>query len=593
MSTVDLVKQPLETKGEPKSSKWLDAYHDPVASLYTFTQCITLSDIQADGDWKLIIADLGTGSFNMKLKVYKGTDLLSENTIIDLPTGVVTFYMDTHEPRTPAIAVASGPFIYIYKNLKPYFKFTLPPLEVNSVEQDLWNQVIEGRMNVFVLREMLEGMRSDGSTLTVRSLRYLQLTDPGDMSQFFEVYKNTPLKRQTVITCLNTLKKSMADEDAISCLVLGTEDKSIYVLDPEAFTVLATMSLPSVPVFLSVTGMFDVEYRIVVACRNGTIYTLRRGQEDVTKNAVELSSQIVGMERLNKTIYVACMDQTLKCFSSKGKKMWTVKLPKAITTIEVVDYKPKGFKAVLVALASGEVHVFKEKYLVDIIKVDDVVTAMRFGRFGREDGALIMVTQSGGLMIKILKRTAVFEEKDLSGGPPAAQNIKLNVPKKTKLFVDQTLRERENAVTMHRTFQRDLYLLRLNTARAYAKALNQSMNPISTNPNEPLKLSAQVQGIGPTFKLSVNLQNTSLNQASTNLHITFDFDEKLYNFRKTYISVPMLVPGLNYAFETYIECLNDKGISDTVKVYVLKDNTSVPIITGVISMPVSETLVVV
>ena len=61
------------------------------------------------------------------------------------------------------------------------------------------------------------------------------------MTTFCEVYKNTPLKRQTVITCLGTLKKSMADEDAISCLVLGTEDKSIYVLDPEAFTVLATV----------------------------------------------------------------------------------------------------------------------------------------------------------------------------------------------------------------------------------------------------------------------------------------------------------------------------------------------------------------
>ena len=53
----------------------------------------------------------------------------------------------------------------------------------------------------------------------------------------------------------------------------------------------------------------------------------------------------------------------------------------------------------------------------------------------------------GGLIIKILKRNAQFEEKDLSGGPPVAQNIKLNVPKKTKLFVDQTLRERENAVS--------------------------------------------------------------------------------------------------------------------------------------------------
>jgi Bardet-Biedl syndrome 1 protein len=53
----------------------------------------------------------------------------------------------------------------------------------------------------------------------------------------------------------------------------------------------------------------------------------------------------------------------------------------------------------------------------------------------------------GGLLIKILKYTATFEERDLSVGPPAAQNIKLNVPKKTKLFVDQTLRERENAVS--------------------------------------------------------------------------------------------------------------------------------------------------
>ena len=53
------------------NDKWLDAYHDPVASLYTFTQCLTLSDIQADGDWKLIVADLGTGSYDMKLKVYK------------------------------------------------------------------------------------------------------------------------------------------------------------------------------------------------------------------------------------------------------------------------------------------------------------------------------------------------------------------------------------------------------------------------------------------------------------------------------------------------------------------------------------------
>lgn len=30
--------------------------------------------------------------------------------------------------------------------------------------------------------------------------------------------------------------------------------------------------------------------------------------------------------------------------------------------------------------------------------------------------------------------------------------------------------------------------------------------------------------------------------------------------------VPMLVPGLNYAFETFLECLSDKGVSDNIKV---------------------------
>lgn len=581
---------PDEQRSET-SDKWLDAYNDRVASLYTFTQCMTLSDIQADGDYKLIIADLGTGSYDMKLKVYKNTNLMSEHTIIDLPTGVVTFYMDTLEPRTPAIAVASGPYIYVYKNLRPYFKFTLPPLDVHPVEQDLWDQAREEHISPVVMRETLESLRLEGAVLTVKSLRMLQL-EASDLDAFVQIHKTSPLKRQTVITCLATLKKSLADDDAISCLVLGTENKAIYILDPEAFTVLATMELPSVPVFLSVNGLYDVEYRIVTSCRNGCVYTLKRGtSEAVVKHCIELKSQPVGMERINKNIYVGTMDQMLHCFTAKGKKLWTVRMPATIMTIEAIDFKPKGFKAVAVALNNRQVQLYKEKYLVDIIHTEDVVTGLRFGRFAREDGTLVMTTISGSLFVKILKRSAKFAERDLSAGPPAAQNVKLNVPKKTKLFVDQTLRERENAVAMHRTFQRDLYLLRLNVAREYAKALDNSMNPISSDPMEPLKLAAQIQGIGPTFKLTVNLQNTSLTKASSELIIAFEFDDRLYSFRKKMIQVPMLVPGLNYIFETFIDCLNDKGVSDNVKVFVLRQGKSVPLITGVISMPVAEMIV--
>ena len=42
-----------------------------------------------------------------------------------------------------AVAVASGSYVYVYKNLRPYFKFTIPSLDVNSSELDLWTQVKE------------------------------------------------------------------------------------------------------------------------------------------------------------------------------------------------------------------------------------------------------------------------------------------------------------------------------------------------------------------------------------------------------------------------------------------------------------------
>ena len=49
----------------------------------------------------------------------------------------------------------------------------------------------------------------------------------------------------------------------------------------------------------------------------------------------------------------------------------------------------------------------------------------------------------GGLIVKMLKRTAQFDSKSTFAGPPAAQSVKLDIPKKTKLFLDQTVRERE------------------------------------------------------------------------------------------------------------------------------------------------------
>uniref|UniRef100_A0A9L0TH30 Bardet-Biedl syndrome 1 n=1 Tax=Equus caballus TaxID=9796 RepID=A0A9L0TH30_HORSE len=444
------------------SSKWLDAHYDPMANIHTFSACLVLADLHGDGEYKLAVGDLGPSGRQPCLKVLKGPTVLAESALPALPAAAAAFLMGQHEPRTPALALASGPCVYVYKNLRPYFKFSLPQLPPNPLEQDLWNQAKEDQIDHLTLKEMLEGIREKAEVpLSVQSLRFLQL-ELSEMEAFVNQHKSKPIKRQAVITTMTTLKKNMADEDAMSCLVLGTENKELLVLDPEA--------------------------------------------------------------------------------------------------------------------------------LLNVIRTPDAVTSLCFGRYGREDNTLIVTTRGGGLIIKILKRTAVFAEGAGEVGPPPAQAMKLNVPRKTRLYVDQTLREREAGTAMHRTFQTDLYLLRLRAARAYVRALESSLNPVSATAREPLKLHAVVQGLGPTFKLTLHLQNTSTARPILGLLVCFLYNEVLYALPRAFFKVPLLVPGLNYPLETFVESLSDKGISDIIKVLVLREGQSAPLLSAHINMPVSEGL---
>jgi len=61
--------------------------------------------------------------------------------------------------------------------------------------------------------------------------------------------------------------------------------------------------------------------------------------------------------------------------------------------VEVLDYKAKSLVGLLVALGNCEVHTYIDKAHVDTIVTEDVVTAMKFGRFGREESTLVMVTR--------------------------------------------------------------------------------------------------------------------------------------------------------------------------------------------------------
>ncbi|CAL9699155.1 unnamed protein product [Knipowitschia caucasica] len=568
------------------SSPWLEAHSDPVAGLNTFSCCMELCDLSGEGENSLVVADLGSsGSSGIKLKVFRGTSLVSESSLLDLPSGLVSFFMDLNEPRVPALAVASGPCIYVYKNLRPYFKFTLPGLEVDPLEQDAW----AGHTDPQALRELLEGIRSK-SILSQRSLHFLSL-EPEKWEEFVKLHQDQPIRRQTVITCLGTLRKCTADEDGVSCLVIGTESCEVYVLDPEAFIILTKVVVPAPPVVLDVSGQFDVEYRITAACRDGNVYILRRDCEK-PKYTVELSSQCVGLVRVGKTVVVGCSDQTLQGFTQKGKRLWSLPLPSPISALSPMPLPSRGFGGLLVALSSGEVRLYQDQWLVNTQRAPEPVTAMTFGRYGREEGTVIMATRGGGMLVRILRRTASLQKSE-GGGPPVAQSVRLNVPKKSQLFVDQTLREREQGSLMQSAFLTDLLRTRVRAAQAYCRALEASEGPCSEGLSSegPIKLHAAVRGLGPRFTLTLYVVNTAAVRPIIGLRVCLLYDPAHYTVAPPMLTLPLLAPGLNYSLSTLVTCCGALHTSDVIRACVVQEGRGGVLLTANINMPQAEGLV--
>lgn len=92
------------------TEKWLDAQCDGTAALHTLPACMSLCDLKNDNYYQLVIVDVPLFDFDAKpkLKVYKGTNLTSEQNLPGIPAAVESFYISEQEPRIPSIVWVWG-----------------------------------------------------------------------------------------------------------------------------------------------------------------------------------------------------------------------------------------------------------------------------------------------------------------------------------------------------------------------------------------------------------------------------------------------------------------------------------------------------
>jgi Bardet-Biedl syndrome 1 protein len=580
---------------DTKKSFWLDAWTDPLANLQAFSECMVLADLNGDGDYKLVVADQ-----LKRLRVFKGTSLVHEKQLLDVPVAVASYCMDYQTPRRPIVAVASSNNVFLYRNLEPYYKFSLPPVALHLDEQAIWAEMpqsVDDPAKLTALAGRLEEIRSRNTNsltrsnvhLSSRSHEFLVVHSRGDMEAVQKFVKEAcaePLVQHSVVTCMAVIHKDREDDSGVSCLVIGTEHAEVHVLDPAGSKLLQTFVLPSPPVFLDCTGVLDVDYRITAACRNGCVYSVKQGE--VGAAPIELDAHPCGVIRSGKLLMVATVSQQLVAYHTKGKRAWTVALPSLVSCVDLIQFgHVKNTRAVVLALENRELRVYNEQALVACTTLPEAVTAMRFGRYGREDATLILLGKSGTLYVKILPRKAAIEGVRIDAGPPAEQETPLQLPKRTRLYMDQTQREREFGGDMHRIFQRDLCRLRLSTVQAYAKMVMEAEGPVSYSGGVNLRLAAKVQGLGPLFKVKLDVTNHG-SEHVLDVPVSFAYRQTIYRVRNPLFTIPCLVPGTKYSKTIEVDCIDPQGTADVIRVFLCNPRAAMPYLTAAIHMPPSE-----
>ncbi|KAJ8725410.1 hypothetical protein PYW08_003593 [Mythimna loreyi] len=594
-------------------TRWLDVEvgTDDI-DLNTLPQNLALLDLHNDNEFKLLIGDFGRGEDGPKLKVFKGAMQISDTVLPDLPLGVVGFYISETVPRSvPIVAVAYSSCVYMYRNLKLFYKYYLPSIELSMCEMEVWKQLTNPiNHNSDAIKPLIDSLKAiPHETLTQQSQDILTLT-PEQRLEYLENNAELPNKNNAEIVCINTLKMHSVDKYSVSCLVIATEDGDVILLEPQTFSQLCQAKICGVkktPYQMITTGLYSVDYRITIATREKSVCVLKRDWPE-GRILFNTDDHIIAIEVItaDSSVMVICADHSMACYSKKGKKQWCLTLehrPVAMTLVPVLHL---GVTLTGVALASGHVHLYDGKARRDTVFVRDVVSVMKFGQLGQEEHVLIIITGAGNLMLKILKRTADFSAHaagvEMSPSALTGQKPWL-IPKKSKLFLEQSVRERENAALMHKTFQHELNRLRLLAATTLLEAHKKSDNSVGIGPMESMRLTAEVEGLGPVFRVTLIIENKSKDKAVIGLSILFHVHTVNYKVSNPYIKVPLLSPGGKLKFPTKIEEVFDDNISPDVlfrpvtgqggersliKVLLLKEGKKTPVLAATVQMPPTD-----
>lgn len=563
----------------PAAEHLVAAFTDKLAGLAAYSECIVTADFGSDAH-RLIIADE-----DRKLKVWHGHTRESEHVLLDFPVALAV--CRPAEQKLPRLAVAAGPCVYIYDNMKPFFKVAMPVPFVQSADQAIWDGVAiadaESR-EVVSVRTALQQLSDAGTPLCTRSQALLATPKDALTQDHLLAALKQPMQDPPAATCLACLPLVHHDVRSPSCLVIGTEAGQLVLLDSTTMKPSAQWELEDTPALLATHGALSTSYTVFAVLRGPGVNIVRDGA--LLDRRLSLGSPAVAVAVTGAMLAVALMSPTVTLFAIDSlAPSASIALASPPLALAVLPRGLDSAELLCVALRDCSVSAYEGTACVHRHTLPARVRGMHGGRLMTEDSALVSVLEGGALDVRFLSRKSRLQG---AAAAPQDEPPALDVPKKTKLYIEFAKRERENAQALHHAFQRDLLKLRLRTAEAYVKVLTDGCGSAASATGAKLSMTATLLGLGPHFRIQLQVCNSE-KRPLLNVPVIFSTNPDLYAIKRESFILPVLVPGLRYMLETDVQCLlPEQGTAGVVHVLVMRPPSSVPWMSAVVNMPVSE-----
>jgi Bardet-Biedl syndrome 1 protein len=459
-------------------------------------------------------------------------------------------------------------------------------VEPLQAEVRIWSDLKEDKMDIQNAIKSLEEIENK-SELSVRSIELLSLKNLDKQITFIEERKHLPIIISNYVVCMTTLKKNNSnDVIATSQIIVGTEGMFVFVIDHSGSKIISKFKIPDTPFQILAVGAYDIDYRLHIATRNNKIYTIKNGE--LTTVIIDVPNKIIGTVRTDKSLIVATVDDYYQSYTPQGKKNFSIKMPHSISNLEILDAsRTRNFKGVILTLKNGEIRLYNEKNLINILKLSENIFGVKFGKFCKDEERLVIITESGSLIIKSLSQNINLDTVSFNLPKKSGEDVNLIVPKKTKFYVDLIEREKESCIAMNNCFQNDLVRLRHKTLDTYVKMLKIGNGPTNYSSTSPIKLSASLQGLGPHFKLNLTVDNTG-EECLSSIDLLLDYDKNVYCFDKDNIGLGLLMSNVPVSYSLRFRNLSESGVSGTIKIIILDKGRSSPLITSTLKVPISE-----